>query len=529
MTRAEAAETVADLLLAREHDTATSLLFEDRRVSWAEHVRISRHWAARIDEMLDGALPRHVGVLLANVPEYSYLLGAAALGGFVVVGLNSTRSAPDLAADAARTHCQLVFTDSEHVHVVTGAIDVTAVSWQEDSGRSESLPVRPSASELFMLVFTSGTSGDPKAVRCTHTKVVTPGKMLADRFGLGKDDTVYVSMPLFHSNAIMAGWAVALAAGANLALRRTFSASGFLPDVRAFGATYANYVGTPLSYILATPARDDDDDNPLRVVYGNEATPGAANRFASRFAVTVVDGFGSSEGGVSIARTPDTPPNALGPLPDAVQILDAEGNVCPAARFDDRGGVINEQDAVGELVNTSGPGMFCGYYEDERADTERMRGGMYFSGDLAYRDENGFAYFAGRTSGWLRVGGENLGAAPIERILLRHHAIEAVSVFGVPAPGPGDRVMAAILAPESVMDGLAEFLAAQPDLAPRAYPQLVRVCTDLPRTASHKVLARELQRQRWNTSDPVYFSPGPDAAFVILTCQARADLDLSLG
>ena len=81
MTRAEAAETVADLLLAREHDTATSLLFEDRRVSWAEHVRISRHWAACIDEMLDGALPRHVGVLLANVPEYSYLLGAAALGG----------------------------------------------------------------------------------------------------------------------------------------------------------------------------------------------------------------------------------------------------------------------------------------------------------------------------------------------------------------------------------------------------------------------------------------------------------------
>ena len=77
--------------------------------------------------------------------------------------------------------------------------------------------------------------------------------MLADRFGLTGADTVYVSMPMFHSNAIMAGWAVGLAAGAAIALRRRFSASGFLADVRAFGATYANYVGKPLSYVLATP------------------------------------------------------------------------------------------------------------------------------------------------------------------------------------------------------------------------------------------------------------------------------------
>ena len=78
--------------------------------------------------------------------------------------------------------------------------------------------------------------------------------------------------------------------------------------MRSFGATYANYVGKPLSYVLATPARPDDADNPLRIAYGNEGAPGDLARFAGRFGCQVIDGFGSSEGGVAISRTPDTPP-----------------------------------------------------------------------------------------------------------------------------------------------------------------------------------------------------------------------------
>src|ERR1700745_860631 len=190
--------------------------------------------------------------------------------------------------------------------------------------------------------------------------------MLAGRFGLGTGDSVYVSMPMFHSNAIMAGWAVGLAAGAAIALRRRFSASGFLPDVRTFGATYANYVGKPLSYVLATPERADDADNPLRIAYGNEGAPGDLARFAERFGCTVIDGFGSTEGGVAGRRTPDTPPGARGRLTDG-------GGAPPTPA-----------EAVGELVNTAGPGLFAGYYHDVEADTSRMRDGMYWSGDLAY-------------------------------------------------------------------------------------------------------------------------------------------------
>ena len=137
--------------------------------------------------------------------------------------------------------------------------------------------------------------------------------MMTQRFDLGPSDICYLSMPLFHSNAIMVGWSVALASRGSLALRRKFSASQFIPDVRRFGATYANYVGKPLSYMLATPEQPDDADNPLRVVYGNEGAPADVERFARRFNTPVMDGFGSTEGGIAIGRTPDTPPGSLGP------------------------------------------------------------------------------------------------------------------------------------------------------------------------------------------------------------------------
>ena len=90
-------------------------------------------------------------------------------------------------------------------------------------------------------------------------------------FQLTPADVCYSAMPMFHSNALMANWAGALAAGSATALRRKFSASGFLPDIRTYSVTYANYVGKPLSYVLATPPQPDDADNTLLRVFGNEA------------------------------------------------------------------------------------------------------------------------------------------------------------------------------------------------------------------------------------------------------------------
>jgi fatty-acyl-CoA synthase len=346
-----------------------------------------------------------------------------------------------------------------------------------------------------MLIFTSGTSGEPKAVKCSHGKVAIAGVTMTQRFDLGPDDVCYVSMPLFHSNAVLVGWAVAAACRGSMALRRKFSASGFLEDVRRYGATYANYVGKPLSYVLATQERPDDADNPLRAVYGNEGVPADIERFGRRFGCVVHDGFGSTEGGVAIARTPDTPEGALGPLPEGIQIVDPDtGEPCPAG-------------VVGELVNTAGPGRFEGYYNDEAAEAERMAGGVYHSGDLAYRDAAGYAYFAGRLGDWMRVDGENLGAAPIERVLLRYPDAAEVAVYAVPDPVVGDQVMAAlVMAPGAEFDAVTfrAFLAEQPDLGPKQWPSHVRISAELPRTVTFKVLKRQLSAQGVDCGDPVW-------------------------
>lgn len=104
----------------------------------------------------------------------------------------------------------------------------------------------------------------------------------------------------------------------------------------------------------------------------------------------------------------------------------------PRAVFDGTGTVVNLDQAVGELVNTSGAGFFQGYYNDPEATEDRMDGGIYWSGDLGYRDDEGWIYLAGRTSDWLRVDGENLAAGLVEQILLRHPAINQVAVYRVP-------------------------------------------------------------------------------------------------
>jgi fatty-acyl-CoA synthase len=165
--------------------------------------------------------------------------------------------------------------------------------------------------------------------------------------------------------------------------------------------------------------------------------------------------------------------------------------------------VTNLDAAVGELVNTRGAGGFRGYYNDPEATGQRLEGGIYWSGDLAYRDEAGYVWFVGRTADWLRVEGENLAAGIIEKILLRHPAVGRVAVYGVPDPHAGDQLVAALVL-HGPLDpaGFEKFLAAQDDLSTAAWPRYVRIAEDLPGTATNKVLKRELIAQGLDFPDP---------------------------
>jgi fatty-acyl-CoA synthase len=526
------AVTVAGLLVRRVGDDRPGLAYEDIRWSWAEVLDAAATRASLLGERLEDG-PRHVAVLLDNVPEYHLWLAACALSGAVVIGANPTHRGPDLARDLGHTRCRLLVTDSAHRPLVDGMEIGDTLGRVDDSNPHvlvvDSEPYRAALathtgaslpdisgvaeSSLGHLIFTSGTSGAPKACRCTQGRLARIGTIVAQMFGLGTDDVCLVSMPLFHSNALMAGWGPAVAAGATVALPSggRFSASGFLPDVRRHGATYFNYVGKPLSYILATEERPDDADNPLRMVFGNEGSEADVSRFATRFGCTVVDSYGSTEGGATVSRTPDTPPGALGRGPDGTLVVDPDTGVeCPPARFDDKGRLLNAEEATGELVSTTGGAGFEGYWDNDDAEQARLRNGWYWTGDLAYRDEAGFIYFAGRSGDWLRVDGENFATAPVARILERHPAVRLAVVYAVPDPAVGDQVMAAVELHEGVgfePGEFSTFLAAQPDLGTKWAPRFIRVCKQLPMTATAKVVVRDLRREAWHGDDPIFWTP----------------------
>jgi fatty-acyl-CoA synthase len=519
--------TFAEHVRARADDDNVALLFEDDSWTYREWVRESAARAALFAAMQVEGAP-HVGLLLENVPDFTMWTGAAAVSGATMVGLNPTRRGAELARDITHTECQLVVTDAANRPLLDGldlgaanervlVIDAPEYDALLAPHRDVPLPdVTVDESTQLLLLFTSGTSGAPKAVICSHGRLDRVSRGLVALNELTADDVSYVSMPLFHSNALFVGWGPALVAGATVALRRRFSASGFLSDVRKFGATFFNYVGKPLTYVVATPERPDDADNPLRRGYGNEGAEADVQRFQERFACKLTDGFGSTETGLSISRVEGMPPGSLGVAP-AVKVMNPDtGEECPPAQFDHDGKLLNADEATGELVNYAPP-SFEGYWKNDEANAERMRDGAYWSGDLGYRDADGYFYFAGRSVDWMRVDGENFAGAPIERIVMRHPGVLLAAVYGVPDPGVGDRVMASVqLVPGAEFDaeGFAAFLAQQRDLGPKWVPTYVRVVDAFPMTETNKILKRELVRQRFDTADALWWRPGKNLTYV---------------
>ncbi|MDF2823295.1 MAG: acyl-CoA synthetase [Mycobacterium sp.] len=496
--------TVQQLLRERIGDASVAIRFEGRQWSWSEYLDTAGTQAAALLGIADPQRPLHVGALLGNTPDMLTAMAAAALGGYVLCGINNTRRGAALAGDILRSDCQILLTDAGHRDLLTG-LDLPGVQIYDTStdqwaallaGAGELRPHREvGAGDTFMMIFTSGTSGDPKAVQVAHMTVLFAGSALVQRFGLGSEDVCYLSMPLFHSNALLAGWSVAVAAGAAMA-PATFSASRLVHDLRRYGATYMNYVGKPLAYVLATPENDDDADNPLRIAFGNEAGDRDIAEFGRRFGCTVWDGFGSTEGAVIVTREENCPRGSVGRGFPGVAVY-SPGTLaeCPVAEFDGAGVLINGDKAIGELVNTSGAGLFQGYYNDTAATEDRLRHGMYWSGDLAYRDADGWIYLAGRAGDWMRVDGENMTSAPIERILMRLPELAQAAVYAIPDDQVGDQVMAALV----LRDGVAvtpgeftRFLTDQADLSPKAWPSYVWIADELPSTATNKVLKRQL-------------------------------------
>ena len=550
--------TIDELIRRRVGDDTVGLAFADRTWTHSQVVRAEAQRAAVLQSLRQPG-PFHVALLLDNVPEFVFWMGAAALAGAVMVGANPTHRGDELARDLAHTECQLLVTDANYRQLVEGhdlggTLPPGGILVIDDrtgdaapgaptpygellagaAGASLPDPETTAVTEesLGYLLFTSGTSGSPKACLCSQGRMARIGTTVAQMFSLTADDVCYSAMPLFHSNALMTSWAPALAAGATLALRERFSASGFLGDVRRFGATYFNYVGKPLSYILDTPGHPDDADNPLRRAFGNEAAEADVARFAERFGCVVQDAYGSTEGGASVQRTPDTPRGALGRALPGTLILNPEtGEECPRAVFSPEGRLLNAEEAIGEMVSQTGGAGFEGYWRNAEAEASRVRNGWYWTGDLAYRDEDDFFYFGGRDYDWLRVDGENFASAPVESILQRHPDVVLASVYAVPDPVVGDQVMATLLLHQDRdfdPEGFADFLAGETDMGTKWAPRFVRINDELPVTATTKVLKRVLRAEGWRCAEPVWWRPANGAPYRLLLPEEADALDRAI-
>ena len=302
----------------------------------------------------------------------------------------------------------------------------------------------PTPDQLYLLIFTSGSTGGPKAVRMTQGRAARA----ASRVGFSSDDVLYSAMPLFHGNALSAAVLPALASGATLALRREVlglqlparraGVRGHLLQQRGTG--HRPHRGHPAHRARPRPPA------PLRARPGDLGPgQGGLHRAVRR----------PPHRGVRIERErhraqAGARPPTRGPGPGQRHATTSPwstrtpGTELPRAVFDEHGRLTNADACIGELVGRQARSNFEGYYNNPEADAERTRNGWYWSGDLAYRDEDGIFYFAGRTGDWLRVDSENFAAAPVERILARFEGVSGVAVYPVPDPSTGDQVMAAL-------------------------------------------------------------------------------------
>ncbi len=365
---------------------------------------------------------------------------------------------------------------------------------------AEDLGIEPDPTNPLALIFTSGTTSAPKAVICSQRRIITTGTRLGMILGVEADDVGYICMPLFHSNAVMVGWAPSLVYGCAVALGRKFSASGWLPDIRRYRATYFNYTGKPLSYIVATPERADDADNTLRIAFGNEGSPEVVETFSRRFDVEVIDAFGATEGGISLDRDGPVKPGAMGIAGPDIKIVAEDGTELPMAELDEHGRLLNAEQCVGEIVNTAGAGPFEGYYNNPDATSATTRKGWYWSGDLGYLDEDRNLFFAGRNADWIRVDGENFPAGPIEDALARHPDVVLAAAYGVPDEQAGDQVMAALVWRADASfdpEAFAAWLDQLTDVGPKWRPRYVRLAAELPTTGTNKIVKRTLVHQKF--------------------------------
>jgi len=533
-------------------------------------VRMSRFLLGRLCA-IDDARPGHVALMLENQLELMALFGGCSYGGLTLFGINTGLRGEVLAGVLNQSRARLLVVDeklfpevekvagqlqniaAENILVLAtqgGAVAASADLLQcleSEVGPADSSLDAPSVTTSMetnlMVIYTSGTTGLPKGINNNNFKLCMIGAAVSEGMDVRQDDRGYGCMPLFHSNALFVGFMPAFWAGGSMAIRERFSASHFVPDVLEHGITMWNYVGEPVHYVLSALEKQYQGDhdriiaevarnprNHLRFAVGNGASPPDIDRFTEWLGLEdMYELYGSTEAAISTFRKKGDPRGTVGQInDDNVKILDVDGRECPPARLGDNGELLNYEDCVGEICRVAADtSLFQGYFDNDAANSQKYRDGVYHSGDLGHileQDGKRFLFFDGRTDDWIRKDGENFSAGQVGRLISEHEDIALAVAYGVPCAVSDELVMTAIKLREGASfdpKAFFDWCEAQVNDASmdrKWFPDFVRLVDDFEFTETQKVLVRNLKKvhfdlRRLGAGEPIFWRRRGDDTF----------------
>jgi len=421
-------------------------------------------------------------VVLAAPNSVDFLVGwfGAMFARAPVLAVNPRAAAAELAAVTAALEPRLVITADD-------------ISQLEQAAPADPLPADPEEHVAYLQ--TSGSTGTPKFIIRTHLMYTLAAEAFPWWLGLVDRDVMLTTLPLAHGNAQLYSVLGSLGLGAGLALLPGFSATTFWDDVATYQATQFNAVGAMLEILMQRPASDAERAHRVRLCYTAPA-PTRQRHLAveERFGLHLVLGYSQSEaGGFGLIMPLQGAPRfgSMGRPRQHPRL----GTVTAARVVDAEARELGE-DTVGEL-EIRNPTATPGYLGRPEESAALLRDGWLRTGDLAWRDADGFYYFGGRVKELIRHKGENLSPAEVERVLEEHPAVAVAAVIGVPSDLSEEDVKGFVVLESGSTATAADLFAWSAErLPPYKCPRYLEIVTDLPLTENQKVAKTRLPRER---------------------------------
>lgn len=477
-----------------------------------------------------------VAIMLRNSPNTVLAMLAAVKCGAVAGMLNYHQRGEVLAHSLGLLDAKVLIAETDLVSAVAecGGSGSTETLTVEDLERfAVSAPATNPASasavharDTAFYIFTSGTTGFPKASVMTHLRWL---KALAAFGGIGlrlkSSDTLYCCLPLYHNNALTVALSSVINSGATLALGKSFSASKFWDEVIANDATAFIYIGEVCRYLLNQPAKPTDRAHKVRLIAGNGLRPEIWDEFTERFGIArVCEFYASSEGNAAFINIFNVP-RSTGVFPMPLAYVEYDPDTGAPLR-DDNGRVrrvpAGEPGLLLSPVNRLQP--FDGYTDQESSEKKLVRnafreGDCWFNtGDVMSPQGMGHAAFVDRLGDTFRWKGENVATTQVEAALASDDSVEDCTVFGVEVPRTGGRAgMAAVkLRGGAEFDGQSLARSVYDQLPAYALPLFVRVVDSIEQTTTFKSRKVELREQAYGSdvADPLYVLAGRDEGYV---------------